>query len=160
MFECLEVIDSKDKSVILKVEQRYLDEAGVGANKKCMNILKVANSHLGLKRKPETIEKLKKANVGKKLSDEHKLKLRLAKLGKKQSPEHVLNRTGGQKGKKINRPKGIWQPKIRKFTPQQVIEMRSLKLTGHSYTQISKMFNVSHGGLQKIINRTTYGDVL
>ena len=159
LFECLEIIDSTDKDVILKAEQKYLDDAGVGINKKCMNILKIANSHLGVKRSEETKAKLLKVHLGRKASPETRLKQSLAKLGKKQSPEFIAKRTAGQKGRKINRPKGIWQPKLRKFTVEQVVEMRKLKSDGYSYTQISKMFNVSHGGLQKIIARTTYGDV-
>jgi group I intron endonuclease len=160
VFDCVEIVESKEKSMILQAEQRHLDKAGVGSNRMCMNVLITANSHLGLKRSEETKRKLREANLGRKASPETRLKQRLAKLGKKQSPEFIAKRTAGQKGRKINRPKGIWQPKLRKFSSEQIVEMRKLKEDGYSYTQISKMCNVSHGGLQKIINRVTYGDVL
>jgi group I intron endonuclease len=159
VFACVEIVQSKEKAVILQAEQRHLDKAGVGRNRMCMNVLVTANSHLGLKRSEETKRKLREASLGKKLSPDHIEKLRLAKIGKKQSPEHIKKRTAGQKGKKINRPKGIWQPKTRKFTAEQVTEMRLLKAQGVSYSKLSAIFGVSHGGLQKIIARTTYGDV-
>jgi group I intron endonuclease len=158
LFECLEIIDSKDKNVILKVEQRYLDEAGVGINKKCMNILKIANSHLGIKRSEETKAKLLKVHLGRKASPETRLKQRLAKLGKKQSPEMVKKRISAMSGK-CNRPKGIYRFSQRKFSNEQIIEIRHLKEEGASYLFLSKKFNAAVGVIQRIISRVSYSDV-
>jgi len=158
-FLCLETVENADKESLLRAEQKHLDASGVGKNPLCMNILLIANSHLGVKRRPDSIEKLRKIHLGRVISEETRLKQRMAKLGKKQSPELIKKRTAGQKGKKFPKRPGTTQPKQRKFTSEQVIEMRKLKSQGLSYSQITKMFNVSHGGLQKIINKTTYTDV-
>jgi group I intron endonuclease len=158
MFECLEVIDSSEKDVILKAEQRYLDEAGAGVNKKCMNILMIANSHLGVKRSKETKAKLLKIHLGRKASPETRLKQRLAKLGKKQSPEMVKKRISAMSGK-CNRPKGIYRYSQRKFSNEQIIEIRRLKAEGVSYSCLTKKFNAAVGVIQRIISRVSYSDV-
>ena len=158
-FLCLEMIEGADKGLLLKAEQKHLDQSGVGKNPLCMNILLVANSHLGVKRRPESIEKLRKVHLGKKLSEEHKQKLRLAKLGKKQSPELIAKRTAGQKGRPCNRPKGVYMPTLRKLTSDQVREMRKLKTEGLSYAKLKEIYKLGHGTIQKIINRQSYADV-
>lgn len=158
-FLCLETIEDADKESLLKVEQRHLDASGVGQNPLCMNILLVANSHLGVKRRPESIEKLRKIHIGRKTSDETKAKQRAAKLGIPLSAEHKKKIGDAARGKKLPKRPGTTQPKQRKFTSLQIIEMRRLKSQGLTYKEISKMFNVSHGGLQKIIKKTTYTDI-
>lgn len=158
-FKCLKKLNTTDKKVLLEEEQKYLDKARVGINKNCMNILSVANSHLGVKRRPESIEKLRKVHIGRKATEETKLKQRLAKLGKKQSPETIAKRTAGKKGKPCNRPKGIYMPTLRKFTSEQVKEIRKLKANGLSYSKLQAIFPASAGVLQRIISRESYADV-
>ena len=87
-FLCLETIEDATKENILKAEQKHLDQSHVGENPLCMNILLIANSHLGVKRRPESIEKLRQINLGRKASEETKTKQRAAKLGTKLSEEH------------------------------------------------------------------------
>ena len=158
-FLCLETLEGANKEAILKAEQKHLDQSYVGENPLCMNILLVANSHLGVKRRPESVEKLRQIHLGKKLSDEHKQKLRMAKLGKKQSPEFIVKRTAGQKGRPCNRPKGIMMPSLRKLTDDQVRELRKLKAGGYSYTQLKEIYKLGHGTIQKIVSGQSYGDV-
>ena len=158
-FIVLETLDGADKEAILKSEQKHLDQSRVGENPNCMNILLVANSHLGVKRRLESIEKLRKIHLGKKLSEEHKQKLRMAKLGKKQSPELIAKRTSGQKGRPCNRPKGVMMPSLRKLTEDQVRELRKLKASGISYAQLKEIYKLGHGTIQKIVSGQSYGDV-
>jgi group I intron endonuclease len=159
VFDCVEMIESKEKSVILQAEQRHLDKAGVGSNRMCMNVLITANSHLGLKRSEETKRKLREANLGKKLSPEHIEKLRLAKIGKKQSPEHIRKRTGNQKGRKINRPKGIIRASQRALSADQVRELRRLRESGLSWCKLAEAFNMSSGAVKRAATRVTYQDI-
>jgi group I intron endonuclease len=158
-FVCLEELDRADKNTLLRAEQKHLNASSVGKNPLCMNILLIANSHLGVKRRPESIEKLRKVHVGRKTSEETKAKQRVAKLGKVLSEEHKKKIGDACRGKKLPKRPNTIRLQIRKFTALQVIEMRALKSQGLSYSQISKMFNISHGGLQKIINKTTYTDI-
>jgi group I intron endonuclease len=159
-FSVLEIINSEEKKDLLKAEQKYLNMANVGKNKLCMNILIVANSHLGVKRRKESIEKLRKVHIGRKTSEETKLKQRLAKLGTKQSLETILKRTSNQKGRPCNRPKGIYMPTLRKFTSAQIQEIRKLKSEGLSYSKLQTIFPASIGVLQRIISKESYADVL
>jgi isopropylmalate/homocitrate/citramalate synthase len=158
-FLCLETIECADKGLLLKAEQKHLDQSGVGKNPLCMNILLVANSHLGVKRRPESIEKLRKVHIGRKASEETKAKQRAAKLGVKQSPEHIAKRTGQQKGKSCNRPKGVMMYALRKLTNDQVSELRKLKIAGVTYANLKNMYGIGIGTIQKIINRQSYADV-
>jgi len=158
-FIVLETLEGADKGAILKSEQKYLDQSCVGKNPNCMNILMVANSHLGVKRRPESIEKLRRVHAGRKTSEATKAKQRAAKLGVKQSPEHIAKRTGGQKGRPCNRPKGVMMPSLRKLTDDQVRELRKLKVSGTSYTQLKEMYKLGHGTIQKIVSGQSYGDV-
>ena len=158
-FFCLESMDGACKEDLLKAEQRHLDQSGVGQNPLCMNILLVANSHLGVKRRPESIEKLRRVHLGKKLSDAHKLKLRMAKLGTKQSPELIAKRTAGQKGRPCNRPKGILMPTLRKLSADQVRELRHLKASGVSYAKLQEIYGLGNGTIQKIVAKQSYADV-
>ena len=158
-FLCLENLEGADKETILKAEQRHLDQSHVGENPLCMNILLVANSHLGVKRRPESVEKLRKAHIGRKTSDETKAKQRAAKLGVKQTPDHIAKRTGGQKGRPCNRPKGVMMHSLRKLNDNQVRELRKLKESGTSYSKLKSIYGLGIGTLQKIINKQSYSDV-
>jgi hypothetical protein len=158
-FILLEELDGADKETILKAEQKHLDTSRVGDNPNCMNILLVANSHLGVKRRPESIEKLRRVHIGRKTSEETKAKQRAAKLGIKQTPEHIAKRTGGQKGRPCNRPKGVYMNTLRKLTDDQVRTLRKLKQSGASYTQLKEIYKLGHGTIQKIVSGQSYGDV-
>jgi hypothetical protein len=126
-------------------------------------------AQIGRKRAPfskEWLANIKEARqgekngmYGKQHSEETKLKQRLAKLGKKQSPETIAKRTSGKKGKPCNRPKGIYMPTLRKFTSEQVKEIRKLKANGLSYSKLQALFPASVGVLQRIISRESYADV-
>jgi group I intron endonuclease len=158
-FECVKLVKDANKQTLLELEQKYLDKAKVGKNKNCMNILLIANSHLGVKRRPESIEKLRKVHIGRKASEETRAKQRAAKLGKKQSPEHVFKRTSGQKGKSCNRPKGIFMNTLRKLSDDQVRELRKLKLDGASYSDLQSKYHLAIGTLQRIISKQSYADI-
>ena len=47
----------------------------------------------------------------------------------------------------------------RKFTEEQVLEMRALHANGKSYAQIRAIFPISKGNLSSIINRKTWSGV-
>lgn len=158
-FSCLESLDGADKEVLLKTEQKYLDNSCVGKNPLCINILMVANSHLGIKRRPESIEKLRKANIGRKTSEKTKEKQRAAKLGKKLSEEHKQKIGNACRGKKINRPKGIIQPKLRKLSDDAVRSLRKLRGEGCSWQQLSNTFFIAKGVAKRIALGITYQNV-
>jgi hypothetical protein len=158
-FLCLETIEDATKENILKAEQKHLDQSHVGENPLCMNILLIANSHLGVKRRPESIEKLRQINLGRKANEETKTKQRAAKLGTKLSEEHKKKIGNASRGKKINRPKGILMTSLRKLTDDQVRELRKLKASGTSYSQLKVIYKLGHGTLQKIVCGQSYRDV-
>ena len=135
-FKVLELIKSREKLDILKIEQDWLDKSGVGTNPNCMNFLVIANSHFGVKRKPETIEKLRKANIGRKFCDDTKEKMRLAKIGKKLTEEHK---------KKIGRS-GVLSPSS-KLTESQAKEVKYTKIP---LKILAEKFNMTISGLEKI----------
>jgi group I intron endonuclease len=135
-FSVLEVIDSIEKNVILKIEQDWLNVSEVGKNPNCMNFLIIANSHQGVKRSPESIEKLRKANIGKKFSEQSKQKMRLAKLGKKLTEEHKkkIGRTGEKNSSS-------------KLTKEQAYEVKYSKIP---LKQLADKYKMSVSGLEKI----------
>jgi Mor family transcriptional regulator len=159
-FSCLEILEHANKEDLIHAEQQHLDKANVGNNEYCMNILRVANSHLGIKRSPETIEKLRKIHIGRKASEETRAKQRAAKLGKKQSLETIIKRTGLQKGRSCNRPKGVLMLTLRKLSAEQVKELRDLKASGMSYLQLQSKYSLALSTIQRIISRKSYMDVL
>ena len=158
-FECVKIVKNADKKTLLELEQKYLDKAGVGKNKNCMNVLLIANSHLGVKRSPESVEKLRKIHIGRKASEETKAKQRAAKLGGKLSEEHKKKIGNSARGKKINRPKGILMPTLRKLTEDQVRELRNLKEAGMSYSKLQEKYSLAIGTIQRIVSRQSYMDV-
>jgi group I intron endonuclease len=158
-FTALQAVDGT-RAALLAAEQDALNAAGVGANRMCMNVLPVAGSHLGRKRSAETRSKLSAANIGKKATEAAKAKMRAAKLGKQQTAEHRRNSSLSRSGVKINRKPGGNNPKVRRFTDDQVRTMRAMKAAGKSYSKIEVDIGISHGGLQKIIERRTYRDVI
>lgn len=158
-FVCLEVLDGADKETILKTEQKHLDQSHVGENPLCMNILIVANSHLGVKRRPESVEKLRQVHIGRKASEETKAKQRAAKLGSKLSEEHKRKIGDAARGKKINRPKGIYQKKLRMLSDGAVRSLRKLRAEGCSWQQLSNTFFIAKGTAKRIALGITYQDV-
>lgn len=148
-----------NKEEILAAEQAALDAAGVGSNRMCMNVLPVAGSHLGRKRSAETLAAMSAAQLGRVHTEAAKAKMRAAKIGKPLSDEHRKKLGDAARGKKINRKKGGSNKLIRVFGDEQIIEMRKMKASGSSYSEIEAKHNVSHGGLQKIIQMQTYRDV-
>lgn len=147
------------KENLLKYEQLSLDASKVGTNPMCMNVLPIAGSHFGVKRSPETREKLRKINLGRIVSNETKLKQRNAKIGKKQTKEHIKNRTKNAKGKKINRPNGIYNHKTRKLSNEQVIELRRLRENGMSWSILAKHFDMNLSAVRRVALKLTYQDI-
>lgn len=158
-FYVIEVVE--DASAIITKEQEHIDFSFKnGERRTLINELLVAGSHAGKKRSDETKQKISKALTGKVASDAAKEKMRNAKLGKKLSLEHREKLSLVRTGKKINRPTGILATWSRKYSEQQIRDMRQMKESGSSYTEIERLFDISHGGLQKIIQRITYRDVV
>ena len=145
---------------LIELEQKWLDYYNAAARRDCYNLSPKAYSMLGFKHSPESLAKMSAAQKGKVTSAEARAKQRAAKLGKKQSVEHIRKVRAALKGKKIVRRKGYSSFGHRKFTPEQIRQMRRLKAEGASFSQIETAFNISRGGLQKIINRETYREVL
>lgn len=154
------VVEFVEKDALINREQFYIDlEISKSGRDRVLNVLLVAGSHLGKKRSEETKRRLSEAKIGKVHSEETKEKMRQAKTGRKLTEEHKKKIGDSTRGKKINRPKGIMAVWCRKYTDEQIREFREMKSSGMSYSEIEKLTCVSHGGLMKIINRTTYSDV-
>ena len=47
----------------------------------------------------------------------------------------------------------------RKFTPEQVREMRKLHSEGNSIGSISRKFNTSHGTVRQVVRYLSYKDI-
>lgn len=154
------VIEYVEKEQLLSREQFYIDfELNSKGRYGVLNMLLIAGSHLGKKRSEETRRRLSDSKNGKVHSEETKEKMRQAKLGKSLTYEHKRKIGESSRGKSINRPKGIMATWCRKYTDDQVREFRRMKSDGMSYSEIEKLTGVSHGGLMKIVNRTTYSDI-
>ena len=154
------VIEFVERNILIEKEQFYIDlEVSKAGRAGLLNMLLVAGSHLGKKRSTETKRRLSASKTGKIHSERSKEKMRQAKLGKKLTEEHKNKIRDSVTGKKINRPKGIMATWCRKYTGDQVREFRKMKLDGMSYSAIEKLTGISHGGLMKIVNRTTYSDI-
>lgn len=158
-FSIVEVVGDMSKGSLLSAEQRHIDAVKALGGKILMNVLLVAGSHQGAKRTASTLKRLSAVNLGKKHSPEAKEKMRQAKLGRKLSDEHRQKLSAARTGRKISRPTGGANKKVRKFTDEEVREMRRLKSIGASYSEIERDFGISHGGLQKIVERKTYREV-
>jgi len=148
------------KDAILSAEQRHLTAALESGHRACLNVLYVAGSHLGRKRSDSTREALAIAQRGKKATQEARSRMREAKLRDPFLLEKMSALGRLSRGRKINRARGGNNPKVRAFTDAQVKAMRTMKSEGQSYSKIESLFGVSHGGLQKIIYRETYRDVI
>jgi group I intron endonuclease len=150
-----------DSANILDKEQEYID-LFLSSHKRRFLINHQINvkSALGVKRSAQARENIRKAVLGRKAKDSSKEKMRQAKLGTKLSDATKAKMSASRTGKKINRKTGFYVKSIRLFSDDQIRQMRHMKQSGDSYAQIEKVFNVSRGGLQKIITRQTYNDVV
>ncbi len=157
-FIALEIVASND--MILPTEQRWIDAIDAANRTDCYNFCAKAGSHLGRKRSEETRRRLSIANIGKKASPEARQKQRLAKLGKKQDPEVAKRNGDARRGKPVNRPSGIINHNLRKFTPEQVREIRRKKAEGVSYSTLCAEYGSSVGPIQRIVNREAYKDIV
>jgi group I intron endonuclease len=158
-FEFLVVEVVKATTDILPREQTWIDKFDASNSRSCYNFCQRAGSHLGRKRSDETKRKLSEAQKGKKTSEASKLKMRNAKLGKKLTPEHVEKLRSARTGKPINRPLGIINRSLRKFTDDDVRSIRAKKASGVSFSKLCKEYNSTIGPIQRIVNRTAYKDV-
>lgn len=143
---------------LLRCEQQAIDAAlATGA---CMNVLRVAGSHLGRKRSPETRARLAAAQRGKKASDETRAKLRAAKLGRPLTEAHRRKVGDAARGRKLPPRAYAACPERRRFSAEQVLAMRAAKTQGDSFSKIEKAFGISRGALQRMLQRQTYKDVI
>lgn len=148
-----------DKALLLKAEQTWLDAVGVGTNRKCMNVLAVAGSHLGCKRSAATREALAAAARGRRPSQEARAKMSAAKIGRPLSHEHRRKLGDAARGKKLPPRERLPRPELRKFSDDQVRAIRAAKTAGESFTRIEASFHISRGALQRMLARQTYAEV-
>lgn len=157
----IEVIElcSAEKKDVLRKEQDVLDASGVGVNRMCMNVLPVAGSPLGVKRSEKTRRALSAAITGKRHTVEAKAKMRAAKLGRPLSAEHRRKLGDAARGKKINRPTGIYMHTLRLLSPEQVRELRVMRANGASWTQLAAVACISLHACRRAVIGKTYRDV-
>lgn len=149
----------RSRDALLAAEQAELDASAVGRNQLCMNVLLVAGSHLGRKRSAETCARLAAAQMGRRASAETREKQRIAKLGRPLSAEHRRKLGDAARGKKLPPRDRLPRSELRRFTDDQVREIRAAKAQGASYTQIEGQFNLSRGALMRMLRRETYAEV-
>lgn len=156
--ECrvLELLSCREKSDILAAEQRWLDAAGVGINRDCMNVLAIAGSHLGAKRSEETRLRLSEANRGRHPSEAVRRKMSLAKLGRHLSDD--TKRKIGSKSK--GRPGPIQTAEAlarsRKYTAEQVGRLRRLVALGMPVLHAAREIGISRSTAARIIDGESY----
>ncbi|MBA4285454.1 MAG: hypothetical protein C0434_07980 [Xanthomonadaceae bacterium] len=149
-------LTASDRSELLNAEQVALDASRVGSNPLCMNVLRVAGSHLGRKRTAETRARLAAANTGKQASDETRAKQRAAKLGKPLSVEHRRKLSNARRGLPGTPRAGIPRPTLRRFTDTQVASIRADRAAGMSWRLLALEYGVAKGTVKRIATGVTY----
>jgi len=150
---------SADRETLLRAEQAALDAADVGRNRRCMNVLATAGSHLGRKRSAATCAALSAASKGRIPSQETREKMRAAKLGRELSAEHKRKLSDAARGKKLPPRPRRPRPELRRFSDDQVRSIRAEKSSGSSYTQLESKYGCSRGALQRLLTKETYSEV-
>jgi group I intron endonuclease len=157
----LEFVDEPTTPAIREAEQRHLDASGVGISAMCLNVLAVAGSHLGAKRSDETRRRLSQAKIGNNPSQETREKMRAAKLGKKQPREMVEKRAAAIRGRPCNRPHGIINHNLRKWSPDEIRGFRAMRSNGASWKSIAMAANTSNeAAIRRAVLGITYKDVI
>lgn len=139
----------RTREALLRAEQDALDAAGVGSNRSCMNVLRVAGSHLGAKRSDATRAAMAAAQLGKKHSESAKAKQRAAKLGRPQSAEHRRKCGEARRGKPGTPRAGIPKPSLRRLSDAQVLELRASRDCGTSWRLLGLAFGISAGAAKR-----------
>jgi group I intron endonuclease len=93
-------------------------------------------------------------NKGKKMSDEQKRKLSEAKKGKKLSEEHKtkIKQSCAKGFDHTNEAKKKIAESKRKFTDEQVLEIRRLHTSGLSHQKLADMYKVQRHTIGRVIN--------
>jgi group I intron endonuclease len=153
------VLEYCEVASALASEQRWLDAVRAGKNAECFNVLAVAGSHIGRKRPAETCARLSASLKGRVTSDEAKSKMRAAKLGRKLSPEHRRKLSEVRTGMPCNRPEGIINHSLRRFSNEQVVAIRNDRAAGMSWGELAAKYNADAGPIRRLTIRKTYKDV-
>ena len=156
-FEPIEILDNPAN--LLAREQEYLTSLDVANKKDYYNICGVAGSNLGVKRSDATKARMSQGQKGRTFKPETIQKMRQAKLGKALNDEHKKNIGASCAGKKINRPLGIINKKLRKFSNEQVIQIRKLRADGMSWSGLSSAFNMNISSIRRVALGIVYKDV-
>jgi group I intron endonuclease len=156
-FEPIEILDNP-ASLLVK-EQEYLTALDVAKRKDYYNICGIAGSNLGVKRSDATKTRMSQAQKGRTFKPETIEKMRQAKLGKALSDEHKKKIGASCAGKKINRPHGIINQKLRKFSNEQVIQIRKLRADGMSWSKLSSAFDMNISSIRRVALGLVYKDV-
>lgn len=177
-FQILEEVDTQ-KDANLREEhwaEKYSSYAPAGYNiQKCGEYKppseetkrKISEAQIGKKISNATREKLRQINLGKILSEEHK---KAISEGMKNSEvENKGQFIKGQKaptkafkkghvpwntGKSGYKVPALSKAKLgkTKYTMEQILEMKRLKMIGHSYRAIAREFSTVHSQVKKLIN--------
>lgn len=130
IFEMVELVT---KDILIKTEQKYLDEL-----KPQLNIRPIAELNLGLKHTEEAKAKMSKAKLGKKASPETRAKLSEIRKGKKiakRSEQSIMENARRQA----------------KFTDKEIWQMKWLSWLGLSSNEIARKFDINGTTAHRII---------
>lgn len=155
-------LETVPEATLIQAEQRWLDLLQCGRRRDCFNHLTIANSHRGVRRSPETCAKISAAKLARPVSPslETRELMRAAKIGRKLSAEHKIKIGNASRGKPCNRPLGIINKRLRKFSDSQVRQMRIDRCGGMSWSKLKLKYGVNLTALISITSRKTYRDVL
>ena len=153
------VLECCEPAATLASEQRWLDAVQVGMNGDCFNVLPVAGSHIGRKRTAETCARLSASLKGRVITDEARAKMRAAKLGGTLTADHRKKIGDAHRGKPCNRPTGIINHNLRRFSNEQVVAIRNDRAAGMSWRELAEKYNADAGPIRRLTIRKTYKDV-
>ena len=144
------------KSELLAVEQKWLNLANIGGNKRCYNCLAIAGSHLGAKRSEESKKRLSAALCGRTVTAEARAKMRAAKLGKPLSDEHKAKIGAKSKG----RPGPVHTEenlrKWRSITPDKVDQIFAMYADGFTKSHVARTLGVRRHIVRSVLAGKAY----
>lgn len=150
---CIAYCDA-DRESLLCAEQAAIDESV--SDPLCMNILRVAGSHLGAKRSAETRKKLSASKIGSSHSESAKEKMRAAKAGRRLTDEHkrrIGESSLGNPGPKFTDEQ---LSKYRKYSMDQAAELRSLVAGGMPLLTAAKAVGIARPTARRIVRKEAY----
>lgn len=145
-----------NKVDLLSVEQEFLNSAGVGSNRMCMNVLPVAGSPLGRKRSSETKAAMSRAQKGRVISPEAREKMRAAKIGRPLTDEHKRKIGAKSKGRPGPIHSDEMLSKMRKYKDEQVSRLRNLVANGSPLLTAAKLCGISRPTARRIVSGDSY----